>query len=453
MTWFLSLRGFVMAGPDTTPATIAGWAGLLVPYDQPSVDGRMIRRPPGGARIRDLPLELKYQDRATCGHDGAKIGLASITRTWETDEGLWGSGPFDLEDPEGAELARKVDQGFVGHVSVDLGDFKTAAQQTAKGVVESVTDWKLLSTTIVADAAMDGARIFTVRDSANITPISEPLTARRQTAGVFSADRATLTFARSKADREDAELATAPGVTLTITGASNLPWAPRDYAWDAAAAQRRMIEHCGGRDNLNPECFGRAFMYREAGADPSLMGSYKFPFADVVNGQVRAVFRAVANAASRLDSAGITSADKEALRGKIRSLYRSAASAFKDDQLTAPFDADTCTSSTQRRVEMADMAVDGLPDVGDQVNALAEEIVTAMAPQLTEAVNAAIQSAIGEVMAGAVGAPPAEEPEVLPDEELVEELPAEEASQTELLSAVVLRMARASAIRKLSQAA
>lgn len=447
-----------MAGPDAMPSpdagAIAGWAGLLVPYNQPSVDGRMIRRPPGGARIRDLPIELKYQDRATCGHDGAKIGLASITRTWETEEGLWGSGPFDMDDPEAQALARKVDQGFVGHVSVDLGDFKTSAQQTAKGMVESVTDWKLLSTTIVADAAMDGARIFTVRDTEQITPISEPLSARRTAAGVFSADRATLTFAKTRADREDEELAAAPGVTLTITGAANLPWAPRNHTWDAAAAQRRLIAHCGGRDNLNPECFARAFMYREAGAAADQIGSYKFPFADVVGGEVKAVFRAVANAASRVDSAGITSADKEAVRGKIRSLYRSAAKAFGDEEMTAPFDAATTTSSSQRRVAMAEDAIEGMPDVGDQVSALAEEIVTALAPRMTEAVTGAIQSAIGEVMASVTGAPPEEEPEEVVVEEdpaALEEVPPEAAGAA-MLSAVVLRMARAAAIRKLTVA-
>lgn len=442
------MAGQEAPAPEPT-GDIAGWAGLLVPYDQSSVDGRMIRRPPGGARVRDLPIELKYQESATGGHDGAIIGLASITRTWETDEGLWGSGPFDMADPKGAELARKVDQGFVGHVSVDLGDFKTTAQQTQRGMVESVTDWKLLSTTIVADAAMDGARIFTVRDRKQITPTSEPLTARRDAAGVFSADRATITFAKSRAARDDEALSAAPGVTLTITGATNLPWAPRDRAWDAAAAQRRMIAHCGGRDQLNAECFGRAFMFREAGADPLLSGSYKFPFADVIDGEVRAVWRAVTSAAARVDQAGITSADKEAVRGKIRSLYRSAARAFGDDEITAPFDTDTTTMKGEGMAEMQS-DVEGMPDIGDQVTALAEEIVTALAPQMTEAVTTAIEAAISEVMASAMGSSPDEEvpAEEAPAEELPDE--AEDMSGTAMLSAAVLRMARAAAERRLA---
>jgi hypothetical protein len=443
------------AAPVSAAPGIAGWAGLLVPYDQSSVDGRMIRRPPGGARVRDLPIELKYQEAATCGHDGALIGLASITRVWETDEGLWGSGPFDMEDPKGKELARKVDQGFVGHVSVDLGDFRTAAQQTPKGVVEAVTDWKLLSTTIVADAAMDGARIFTVRDPEAITPMSVPLAARREAAGVFAADRATLTFAKSKQGMDDEEMTAVPGVTLTITGASNLPWAPKETRWDAAGATRRMVEHCGGRDNLNPECFGRAFLFREAGADPSLIGSYKFPFADVVDGEVRAVWRAVANAASRVGQAGITSADAEAVRGKIRSLYASAGKAFGED-IAAPFSADTTTSSYARSVHMAEDAaavtaqIDAeLPDVGDQVAALAEQIVTALAPRMTEAVSAAIEGAIAAVMAEVVGPPADEEPEMVDEEIVVEEMPPA-MSETAMLSAVVLRMASAVAARRLS---
>ena len=441
-----------VAGPTSPPTEsstgVAGWAGLLVPYDQPSVDGRIIRRPPGGARIRDLPIELKYQEAATCGHDNALIGLAAITHTWETEDGLWGSGPFDMQDPRGSELARKVHQGFVGHVSVDLGDFKTSVQQqTGGGMIEAVTDWKLLSTTIVADAAMDGARIFTVDDPARITPMAASLAARREAAGVFSvSDTATLTFAGRK-PKETEQFA--PDLTLTVTGASDLPWAARDTTWDAAGARRRMAEHCGGKDNLNANCFGRGFLYRDSDADAALLGSYKFPFADVINGRVRAVFRGVASAAANVDKGGITTADKEALRGKIRSLYGSAARAFNDSKLIAPFDADT---ATLRTVEMAetDTTVPDMPEVDDQVAALAAEIVKALEPRMADAIASAIAGAIDSAVTAATGgAGQAVEPEVvLPDDEEV--IDVEDPDATAMLSSTILRMARAVAVRKLA---
>src|SRR5690606_9039352 len=139
--------------------------------------------------------------------------------------------------------------------------------------------------------------------------------------------RATITFGNAP----DIE-AFAPELTLTITGAANLPWADKTHTWDAAAARRRLAQHCGGADNLNPDCFGRAFMYRDSDADPKNLGSYKFPFADIVDGKMVAVWRGLTGAAQRTVFAGITRTDKEALRGHDRSLYAQGAPAFHADR-------------------------------------------------------------------------------------------------------------------------
>lgn len=373
---------------------IAGWAGLLVPYDQASVDGRVIRRPPGGARVRQLPIELKFQEAATCGHDGALVGLANITKTWEDERGLWGSGEFDMGDPRARDLARKIAAGFAGHVSVDLGDFQVARQQMAGSgqPVDAVTDWKLLSTTIVADAAMDGARIYAVTDPAQITPTDQVLAARRKADGVFSADggtRCKLTFARTP-DPLPGE----SGVTLTITRATGLPWAPRDTRWDGAGAARRVAALCGGTGSIDPSCYGRAFLYRDAGSDPSLVGSYKFPFADVINGRLTAVLGGIRAAAQRVDSAGITSADKDAVRGALRGLYGEAARALKDDTITAPFAAEERLAMASTDDPDTEPGTADLADAVQRAEIDADALAAAIAGRLADAIRDAVRDAL-----------------------------------------------------------
>jgi len=294
---------------------------------------------------------------------------------------------------------------------------------------------------------MDGARIFTVGDPEDITPMSQALAARREAAGVFSArDRATITFGNAP----DIE-AFAPELTLTITGAANLPWADKTHTWDAAAARRRLAQHCGGADNLNPDCFGRAFMYRDSDADPKNLGSYKFPFADIVDGKMVAVWRGLTAAAQRIDSAGITSADKEALRGKIRSLYAKAARAFNDDTITAPFDAEETTKlrtedMAEKTKTFAETGGEEMSEseVDSQVMSLAESIASSLAPQLSETISEAIKTAIQQVVDAATGQMGGGE-----EEAVAEEVPVEDGAAA--MSALVLRMAKAHARHKLAR--
>lgn len=184
-----------------------GFRGRFAPLDALSGDGRLIAAPTGDPRVRPLPLSFKWQDASTFGHDQA-VTVGGITRVWVEAGYLWGSGPLDLDDPEGTEFARKLGDGFAGLVSVDLDDVTSEWRIIDKAgtlvdpddvesilvphpadpewlvlpdgysEIEVASDWRLMSCTGVADPAFPDARVFAVYDPAEITPIADLIAER-----------------------------------------------------------------------------------------------------------------------------------------------------------------------------------------------------------------------------------------------------------------------------------
>lgn len=190
--------------PDMMPV---GFRGRLAPLDQLSGDGRLIAAPAGEPRVRPLPIAFKWQDAATFGHDNAVV-IGAMTKVWVDGGFLWASGPLDVADPEGAEFTRKLRDGFAGHVSVDLDDVTSEwrvidpdgklidpADVEALLVpddfdpdwlvlpegyseIEVASDWRLMSTTGVADPAFPEARVFPVYDLAELVPLADLIAER-----------------------------------------------------------------------------------------------------------------------------------------------------------------------------------------------------------------------------------------------------------------------------------
>lgn len=125
------------------------------------------------------------------------------------------------------------------------------------------------------------------------------------------------------------------------TGASNLPLADRERAWDAAAANKRVQDYAGGKDNMDWAKYGKAFFYVDA-ENKELLGSYKLQFADVINGELKAIPRGIFAVAAVLQGSrggvDISAADKEAIKSKVSSYYSKMASEFDDDSIKAPFE-------------------------------------------------------------------------------------------------------------------
>lgn len=79
--------------------------------------------------------------------------------------------------------------------------------------------------------------------------------------------------------------------TMTVTRFQDLPLADRDRHWDSDEADKRVRAWAGAEEKPTAK-------YREAhiwydGDNPDEFGSYKLPIADVVDGGLKAVPRAV----------------------------------------------------------------------------------------------------------------------------------------------------------------
>lgn len=165
------------ATPDTGPVTVepsGRWRGVLGFMDEWSADQRMLATPEEGVRARPLPLPLLVQGTLAKGHDGSELGVGVIDRIWTEGNAVWGEGRFDMEDPVGRDLARKVGLGFIRFVSLDVDD-ATAHQVLLKGdgtivpdgdpndrslMVGDVYDgWRVMGATLLAHPAFPNAAI------------------------------------------------------------------------------------------------------------------------------------------------------------------------------------------------------------------------------------------------------------------------------------------------------
>jgi HK97 family phage prohead protease len=125
------------------------------------------------------------------------------------------------------------------------------------------------------------------------------------------------------------------------TGASDLPIAPRDTTWDAAAADKRVQEYAGGKDNMDWAKYGKAFFYVDE-TKKELLGSYKLQFADVIDGSLVAVPKGIFAVAGVLNGArgGVDIPDSDAMeiKDKVAAYYARLAKEFNDDSIKAPFE-------------------------------------------------------------------------------------------------------------------
>jgi len=127
----------------------------------------------------------------------------------------------------------------------------------------------------------------------------------------------------------------------SASGASDLPIAPRDTTWDAAAADKRVQEYAGGKDNMDWDKYAKAFFYVDE-TNKELLGSYKLGFADVIDGSLVAVPKGIFAVAGVLNGArggaDIPESDAMEIKDKVSAYYARLAKEFNDDSIKAPFE-------------------------------------------------------------------------------------------------------------------
>jgi len=123
-------------------------------------------------------------------------------------------------------------------------------------------------------------------------------------------------------------------------GQSDLPLADREMAWDASKAETAVRAFAGG-DKIDFAKYAKAFFYVDESA-PDKFGSYKLQFADVVNGELKAVPRGIFAVAGVLSGArggvDIPESDKSEIESKVSAYYDRMANEFDDAEMVAPFE-------------------------------------------------------------------------------------------------------------------
>lgn len=119
--WTSALVAAASPTPTVEVADDGTWTGTIALVNEWSADGRMLELADGqDVDVRPLPLPVTVQYVTGRGHDGATVGLMTLDEVWRDDSRLMGRGRIDLDDPQGAALARKIAGGFFRFVSADI---------------------------------------------------------------------------------------------------------------------------------------------------------------------------------------------------------------------------------------------------------------------------------------------------------------------------------------------
>lgn len=133
------------------------------------------------------------------------------------------------------------------------------------------------------------------------------------------------------------------------SGSTSLPLSDQGRAWDSGAARRRLR----GDSDTPSQQYRAAHFFVDGPADQ--FSSYHLPFADLVDGQLTAVWRGVTAAAAAVRGArGASGARFAPARPRIAAYYRKARTKFGDDSITPPWEGEG-----QARGASVEITVDG----------------------------------------------------------------------------------------------
>lgn len=280
----------------------------------PTGDRRILA--PGSISHRDLPLALMWQERQAPGHDGAVV-IGRIDSI-ETDQMGTVTAYGELLDetviPDVAKAKELIRNGVLG-CSIDPG----------------MAEY---------EESLDGWLVFSRFEIGGFTAL--PIAAFSDTPIMLMEDPVPDVEADEMYDDDDWLYALTAAVTSE--GLTDLPVAPTDYEWDGDAAAQRVAEWAGiDAEDAGEDAwarYGSAFLLRDDAADPMTRGAYKLGVADIVDGELTLIPRAVYAVASVLQGGrgGVDAPEEEQdrLKGAVRALYERIADET-GEEIEAPF--------------------------------------------------------------------------------------------------------------------
>lgn len=204
----------------------------------------------------------------------------------------------------------------------------------------------------------------------------DTLTAAARTASLNADELGDLTDAYA-AFGELLALAGVP-VQTRASGSLSLPLAARGANWDATAAEGRVRTWAGGGDsldNMDWVKYRKAFFWFDD-SKPENVSSHKLPFADVIDGELTAIWRGVTAAAGVVNGSrggvDIPDADMPGVKARIGHYYDRAVHQYDDDSLHVPW-------SDQARAQAQDASHPGSESQATAEQATADDSTTGTA--------------------------------------------------------------------------
>lgn len=130
----------------------------------------------------------------------------------------------------------------------------------------------------------------------------------------------------------------------------DLALADRDMGWDGEQAEENIREWASdgevNKENMNWDEYRTGFLWYDPENEENF-GAYKFPIADVVNGELRAVPRGIFMAAGALSGARLEGGareldlpreDIEDMKNHLSNYYEKMAEEFEDESIVAPWE-------------------------------------------------------------------------------------------------------------------
>lgn len=359
-----------LADMEKDGRTLAQWSGPIGYENRRTGDGRMIE---GGALVWDTPIPLMWAPENMGAHQGAQV-VGRITEITRDGEALIASGDFDLGSEVGREAYRHVAEGLTPGVSMDLdeisfeiridGERYDEARREAQEMEAAWENGEDMPEPPEPDRDSEGNVVvlkMSVDDEMMVTTSARIRGATMVSVPAFREALITL-------EEEAAEGGSLLSLVASVTGATDLPVAPREHQWEGQAALDRVFDfYTDDEGNVDVQGVSRAFLWRDNDADSTLRGSYSLGFADIIDGVLRIIPRGVAATAGGrgVDATDIPEDAKRRLRTRVCALYDRVRREF-DTWPACPFDqgsnaGGTTALTASASVKERELAAPALP--------------------------------------------------------------------------------------------